>query len=55
LVTSFVRLDAVDRGFDSTNVLTAEITLPVSRYRNANARRQFHESIETQGANSDHA
>jgi predicted permease len=32
LATSFVRLQLVERGYDATNVLTAELTLPAARY-----------------------
>lgn len=32
LLASFLRLDSVDRGFDASNVLTAEVSLPAIRY-----------------------
>ncbi len=41
LIHSSLRLEAVDRGFDATNVLTAEISLPNLRYSDAEARRRF--------------
>jgi putative ABC transport system permease protein len=41
LIKSFAKLQKVDPGFTSENVLTAQIGLPASRYPDANARRAF--------------
>ena len=41
LIKSFARLQNVDPGFTTENVLTAQMSLPVSRYPDANARRAF--------------
>jgi putative ABC transport system permease protein len=41
LIKSFSRLQQVDPGFASENVLTARISLPASRYPDAVARRAF--------------
>ncbi|HMZ78711.1 MAG TPA: ABC transporter permease [Acidobacteriota bacterium] len=41
MVQSFLRMRAVDPGFDSTNVLTARVQLPSSRYRNPAQRIEF--------------
>ena len=41
LIKSFARLQDVDPGFAPDNVLTAQISLPASRYPDANARRTF--------------
>jgi putative ABC transport system permease protein len=41
LIKSFNRLQHVDPGFSSENVLTARISLPASRYPDASARRAF--------------
>ena len=41
MVTSFARTLAVDTGFDPEGVLTASVSLPVTRYGEAAARRQF--------------
>ncbi len=41
LIKSFARLQNVDPGFTPDNVLTAQISLPASRYPDANARRAF--------------
>ena len=41
LIKSFARLQDVDPGFSTGNVLTAQISLPASRYADAAARRQF--------------
>jgi putative ABC transport system permease protein len=45
LIVSFVRLDAVDRGFETQNVLTAEISLPATRYPDDATRRRFHTEL----------
>ena len=42
LVASFIRLDAVQPGFDASNVLTAQVSLPATRYPDAEKRRQFY-------------
>jgi predicted permease len=41
LLKSFARLQAVDPGFSTENVLTAQIGLPAARYPDAPARRAF--------------
>jgi predicted permease len=41
LLKSFSRLQDVDPGFASENVLTAQISLPATRYPDAGARRAF--------------
>jgi predicted permease len=41
LIRSFARLQNVDPGFSTENVLTAQVSLPASRYPDANARRAF--------------
>ena len=41
LIKSFAKLQNVDPGFSTENVLTAQMSLPVSRYPDANARRAF--------------
>lgn len=41
LVKSYARVQAVDPGFSSENVLTAQIALPASRYPDAPARTAF--------------
>ena len=45
LLTSFVRLDAVERGFEPRNVLTAEISLPRVRYPSDDSRLAFYGSL----------
>ena len=45
LARSFVRYQAVDRGFEGGNVLTASITLPAARYADAASRRAFFEGL----------
>ncbi|HEX5047505.1 MAG TPA: ADOP family duplicated permease [Gammaproteobacteria bacterium] len=45
LLTSFVRLNAVDRGFDPTNVLTAQIGLPAATYRDNAAKLAFYDAL----------
>lgn len=42
---SFIRYQAVERGFDTGNVLTANITLPTARYPDVSARRGFFDSL----------
>jgi predicted permease len=41
LIKSFARLQSVNPGFTSENVLTAQISLPTARYADAAARRAF--------------
>ena len=41
LIKSFARLQSVNPGFSSENVLTAQISLPAARYPDAPARRTF--------------
>jgi putative ABC transport system permease protein len=41
MIVSFARTLDVDPGFEPANVLTASISLPITRYGNAAARRQF--------------
>lgn len=45
LLMSFVRLDAVERGFEPSNVLTVEVSLPRVRYADDNARMAFYTSL----------
>jgi putative ABC transport system permease protein len=45
LVRSFLRMRAVDPGFQAANILTATVDLPGSRYRTAGDMRAFHERI----------
>lgn len=45
VVTSFSRTLAVDPGFRPEGVLTASVSLPVTRYSDAAARRQFAERL----------
>ena len=45
LLTSFLRLDAVGRGFDATNVLTAEVGIPWARYGDDPAALRFWEAL----------
>jgi predicted permease len=45
LVMSFIRLDAVARGFDARNVLTASIGLPGARYGDDAAKRAFYDRL----------
>jgi putative ABC transport system permease protein len=45
LIKSFARLQDVNPGFSSENVLTAQIALPASRYRDGDARRVFWERL----------
>ena len=41
LIKSFARLQDVDPGFSTENVLTAQMSLPSARYPDVNARRAF--------------
>ncbi len=45
LSASFLRLGAVDPGFVSRNVLTAEVSLPLARYKDDNARQRFYRDL----------
>lgn len=45
LLTSFIRLHGVARGFDADNVLTASISLPGARYADSEARLRFYQSL----------
>ena len=45
LMVSFMRLQGVDRGFNAENVLTAQISLPPSRYPDQDGRLHFYESL----------
>jgi predicted permease len=45
LISSFAKLDAVDRGYDAANVLTAEVTLPASSYADRDARLRFYDEL----------
>ena len=45
LIASFIRLGAVERGYDAGNVLTAEVTLPAGRYPDDAARRRFYDEL----------
>jgi predicted permease len=45
MMTSFARTLAVDTGFDPQGVLTASVSLPVTRYPDAASRRQFGEAL----------
>jgi predicted permease len=45
LIKSFAKLQDVNPGFSSENVLTAQISLPASRYADGPARRQFWERL----------
>jgi putative ABC transport system permease protein len=45
LAKSFTKFQAVDRGFDGENVLTASITLSTSRYADAASRGAFFDAL----------
>ena len=45
LARSFIRYQAVERGFETDNVLTAHITLPTARYADVAARRVFFDNL----------
>jgi predicted permease len=45
LIKSFARLQRVNPGFSTENVLTAQLTLPASRYADPTARRAFWEQL----------
>jgi predicted permease len=46
LIKSFAKLQSVDPGFSTENVLTAQISLPATRYADAAARRAFWQRLE---------
>jgi putative ABC transport system permease protein len=45
LLTSFLRLGAVERGFEPSNVLTGEVGLPSVRYPNDDTRVEFYATL----------
>lgn len=45
LLMSFVRLGAVERGFDASNVLTASISLPYARYGSDDEKLRFYDAL----------
>lgn len=45
LARSFIRFQAVDRGFEAGNVLTAAVTLSTTRYPDTASRRAFFERL----------
>ncbi len=45
LAKSFVRFQAVDRGFNADNVLTASVTLPRTRYADEATRASFYDRV----------
>lgn len=45
MIKSFIRLQNVDPGFNSTNVLTLKISLPASKYPEANKQRIFFQQL----------
>ena len=45
LIRSLIRLQRVDTGFDSRNVLTFALSLPDARYKDENASRAFYERV----------
>jgi predicted permease len=45
LARSFIRFQAVDRGFQGENVLTGSLTLPASRYADNASRRVFFDRL----------
>jgi putative ABC transport system permease protein len=45
LVASYVKLNAVVRGYDTQNLLTAELSLPPAKYFNAEQRRTFYRTL----------
>jgi putative ABC transport system permease protein len=51
LLKSFVRLQNVDPGFNPTNVLTAEISLPALRYPDKESQIHFFNELERRVAN----
>jgi putative ABC transport system permease protein len=49
LIKSFAKLQNVNPGFATDNVLTAQISLPATRYADANARRAFWQRLVDKG------
>ena len=45
LIRSLVRLQHVDLGFESSNLLTFQLSLPDARYKDENASRAFYERL----------
>jgi predicted permease len=45
LLTSFAKVNAVKRGYDAENVLTAEVSLPRGTYPGDDARRRFYDEL----------
>ena len=45
LTKSFTRFQAIDRGFDADNALTASMTLPATRYGDDASRRAFFDNL----------
>jgi predicted permease len=45
LIQALLRVQAVDPGFNTTNVLTLRTTLPAPRYRLTNTREQFYQRV----------
>ena len=45
LVASFVRLTSLNPGFDPRNLVAADVSLPGSKYRDAQTRIRFHEQV----------
>lgn len=48
LIKSYAQLQEVNPGFSADNVLTAQMTLPATRYADAAARRTFWQRLEEQ-------
>jgi putative ABC transport system permease protein len=48
LLTSFVRLTSVDRGFQADGLYTFRVSLPQARYREAAAQYAFHDDLASQ-------
>ena len=46
LLTSFLRIDSVERGFEPSNVLTAQVGLPRVRYPNDNSKIAFYLALQ---------
>ena len=45
LLTSFVRIDSVERGFEPSNVLTAQVGLPRVRYPDDSSKSAFYSAL----------
>lgn len=45
LIKSFLRIQAVNPGYDGENVLTMQISLPFSKYPEANQHAQFYQQV----------